>query len=435
MNSDSSTSKAAASIPLDGWEVVLLVDVQELKRSKKGTLEWFLASLKDKIRCEVRGLPVGDYIWVARSGNMEIILDWVVERKTTQNLIISLQKKSVKYSPLLQMHVQLLKMKNSRIPNIVLLVEKSTWCRGKDGCYRQAGSYLKELGNSPDSDIIVEQTKSLQGTIDFLVAKHHQIDCATVANGRLRNPPTRPYFTFEKLKANVKDGFNRDDFKWELKLRQLPRLGTTRIKTIMTSFQTKASLKEAFQNDQEGTIKLLAGLNTAGGDKRPRSLGSKIANVMFDAFAAGDWDSDTDTDRTTANVARAPVARALDSDSGNDSDRTLIVAAHATTVSTKRKRMAKPLTIDLLDSGDDSDDAKLPATVSPEAAGGSSIAYNNSGNSKRPRALFPTQQRLYHSQDDLKQKSSDRHGSSDVIEILSDDSSCDDVIEILSDSS
>lgn len=42
---------------------------------------------KDGIRVDIRSLSVGDYIWVCRKiDGSEIVMDWVVERKTWEDL-------------------------------------------------------------------------------------------------------------------------------------------------------------------------------------------------------------------------------------------------------------------------------------------------------------------------------------------------------------
>ncbi|PIO67823.1 ERCC4 domain protein, partial [Teladorsagia circumcincta] len=51
---------------------------------------------KDKAEMEMRPLSVGDYLWVARKiDGTEIVLDWIVERKTWSDLHHSIRSKGI----------------------------------------------------------------------------------------------------------------------------------------------------------------------------------------------------------------------------------------------------------------------------------------------------------------------------------------------------
>ncbi|KAK6062141.1 ERCC4 domain protein, partial [Cooperia oncophora] len=72
--------------PSDQPEVILIADLRENNANFRGNTVVECLT-KSSHRVEVRSLSVGDYVWVARKiDGTEIILDWVVERKTWSDL-------------------------------------------------------------------------------------------------------------------------------------------------------------------------------------------------------------------------------------------------------------------------------------------------------------------------------------------------------------
>lgn len=83
------------SLPRGSFDVVLLVDSRETKSKEERT---FIADRLGQagVRAEQRSLPLGDFLWVARSrpeaGSQldEVVLDFIVERKREDDLISSI---------------------------------------------------------------------------------------------------------------------------------------------------------------------------------------------------------------------------------------------------------------------------------------------------------------------------------------------------------
>ncbi|EYC45281.1 hypothetical protein Y032_0433g1381 [Ancylostoma ceylanicum] len=81
--------------PSDQAEVVLIADVRENHGSMRGnTVVDYLTSSNHRV--ETRALSVGDYLWVLRKiDGTEVVLDWVVERKTWHDLQQSIRLVSI----------------------------------------------------------------------------------------------------------------------------------------------------------------------------------------------------------------------------------------------------------------------------------------------------------------------------------------------------
>jgi len=88
---EANPSTSAIVDSLEGSEVVLLLDTREIGSSKER--HFFENKLREMdINVEVRGLPLGDVMWVvrARSGR-EFVCDTIIERKTADDLAISIK--------------------------------------------------------------------------------------------------------------------------------------------------------------------------------------------------------------------------------------------------------------------------------------------------------------------------------------------------------
>ena len=70
-------------------QVVLLLDVRELKK-KNPKSNFFEMLQKANVKCESRQLGLGDFLWVVREkGKKELVLDYIIERKTISDLLVN----------------------------------------------------------------------------------------------------------------------------------------------------------------------------------------------------------------------------------------------------------------------------------------------------------------------------------------------------------
>uniref|UniRef100_A0A0K0ECN2 Crossover junction endonuclease MUS81 n=1 Tax=Strongyloides stercoralis TaxID=6248 RepID=A0A0K0ECN2_STRER len=100
-------------------KVVLICDIREQHgmNKHKSVVDYLT---KSNIPFELMPLSVGDFVWIWRTPSKEIVLDYIVERKTWDDLKHSIRSK--------RLEDQKGRLKQSGIKNIILLVE------GKDTC-------------------------------------------------------------------------------------------------------------------------------------------------------------------------------------------------------------------------------------------------------------------------------------------------------------
>ena len=276
--------QAKQRFPPNDWKIVLLVDTQELVKSKKFNHQEFLQRLRQEIPCETRSLPTGDYLWVARRRTLssstnadeeeenEIVLDWIVERKTDKNLQYSLWLESKTYPPMKQMQIQSLKMKWSQIQNRVLLVEKGP--KPWDVTVQQrnmVASYLKNL-KQKDPSFTIRYTSGVEHTIQYLVKLHKDIE----KNATIDSTTTT---TLAQIRQRIRMGVNSLHFELYLSLRRIPRLGEEKIQFLRNLYPTREQMATAFHTNKLTKDKL-SKLQLPNA-KRP--FGKKLAESIHQA--------------------------------------------------------------------------------------------------------------------------------------------------------
>uniref|UniRef100_A0A0N4ZER0 Crossover junction endonuclease MUS81 n=1 Tax=Parastrongyloides trichosuri TaxID=131310 RepID=A0A0N4ZER0_PARTI len=100
--------------PNDFGEVILICDIREQHgmNKHKSVVDHLI---KDNVPFELMPLSVGDFLWIWRGGGKEIVLDYVIERKTWDDLKHSIRSK--------RLEDQKGRLKQCGIKNIVLLAE------------------------------------------------------------------------------------------------------------------------------------------------------------------------------------------------------------------------------------------------------------------------------------------------------------------------
>jgi crossover junction endonuclease MUS81 len=77
-------------LPAGSYTVKLIVDNREIHNEKDlERLEWGLR--EGGVDYTLRSLDVGDSVWIAKSGNEEYVLDYIVERKRMDDLVSSIK--------------------------------------------------------------------------------------------------------------------------------------------------------------------------------------------------------------------------------------------------------------------------------------------------------------------------------------------------------
>ncbi|CAH1402037.1 unnamed protein product [Nezara viridula] len=142
----------------DNFDIILLVDNQETEGKEKKDESEILVLLESlNIKFEVRGLKVGDYLWVARDCiGREMVLPYIIERKRFDDL-----SRSIKDG---RFHEQKFRLKLCGLQNKIYLVES----HGFE--HTQATEYLYQaITNTMVCDkFTVRFSKNLKDTARYL---------------------------------------------------------------------------------------------------------------------------------------------------------------------------------------------------------------------------------------------------------------------------
>jgi ERCC4-type nuclease len=149
----------ALKLPSGPWKVILLLDGRE------HNAEHVQAKLQmSGIPCEQRHLPIGDMAWLARCGDVEIMLGTICERKQVNDLASSLF--GTRYAE------QRLRLQHCGLPQLLLLVEGNT-----STVHNCPGDTLETamMETRVQLNFQVIQTKHLDDTVRFLKNVHRRI--------------------------------------------------------------------------------------------------------------------------------------------------------------------------------------------------------------------------------------------------------------------
>ena len=304
-----STSLKLTSGP---WKVILIVDGREQRA------EHVQAKLQmSGIPCEQRNLPIGDMAWMARSGDTEIMLGTIVERKEVNDLASSLF--GTRYLE------QRLRLQHCGLPQVLLLVEGDTStvsnCRGDtlETCMMETRVQL---------NFQVITTRHLDDTVRFLKNVHRRIlqrsfpsafgDAVPTslpsftspnANRPRRKkkkvslvdivfdaPPVPPlgrgrFVTYAELKAKVERdreaGTRTVGAIHAAMLKQIPTLSLRKVQAIQQAYPTPLALYETYVGlEPEDGKTLVQDFTTNTGAERNCRVGPKSAAEVYYTYTA-----------------------------------------------------------------------------------------------------------------------------------------------------
>jgi len=301
------------ALPTKNWKVTLLLDGREQRA------EHVQAKLQmSGVPCEQRHLPIGDMAWIATSGETQVMLGTIVERKQVDDLASSLF--GTRYLE------QRLRLQHCGVPQVMLLVEGDlnavTNCPA-DTLKMAMMETRVQLGFQ------VHQTKHLDDTVRFLKLVHRRIlqrafpsafgdSSATCLPSFSCQPrplkrkkvsleelvfdtaPVPPlnqtrFITYEELKAKVlldrEQGTRTVRAVYCGMLKQIPSLSHKKVLAIAQAYPTPNALFQAYQgvNEEEGKV-LLADLDTAVDNAMERvcRVGSKSSMEVYNVFTQGE---------------------------------------------------------------------------------------------------------------------------------------------------
>ncbi|KAI8479205.1 Crossover junction endonuclease mus81 [Branchiostoma belcheri] len=162
------------------FEVVLCVDTQETTGGAAGSRKVNLVPelLKNSVRCDVRNLHVGDFLWVAREkvrplpGQLhppvprELVLDYVVERKRMDDLASSVKGSRFKE--------QKFRLKMSGLRKPIYLVE-DFGSSAQHFCLPEATLQQAIVNTQVNDGFFVKRTSDMKGSVTYLTLMTHYL--------------------------------------------------------------------------------------------------------------------------------------------------------------------------------------------------------------------------------------------------------------------
>jgi len=305
----------SANPPPPPAEVLLIVDTRDTCGSGAVRAE-FLARLNDEPgltdRVFVRQLPVGDALLVAKitprgatsvdgapAAGTEVVLDFLIERKTAEDLVAS-----VKSGRLAE---QAYFMMATGRPSLVCVVEGDVDAAvdGDAELGRRVSVYLENLTVS--GGFVVRRTESMNETAAYYksLVKHRGLrlgcDAGLSAWLNARNevnaattiPGVSAAHSYPSWVAHVGNMRSVTTLEqlWALQLHVLPRVGPARIDTILSAgFKTPAALAAAYAavgSVDEGR-RLLAGLQPP---PRRAPISADVSAYVYDLFCSSSYGS------------------------------------------------------------------------------------------------------------------------------------------------
>lgn len=214
-------------------KVVLLIDNRENHGGRHGH-SVYEHMAKMNYNFELRSLSVGDYLWVLRlQNNVELILDYIVERKTLDDL-----SKSIRQGRYEEQKARLLSV---GVRNVVYIVEGNG---APDAAVEQA-LVTTHITNG----FLLHRTASAKETAHFLCS----ITKRLTERAKKENELRMTFLAFQRIAKKTQRRCVRDIFTRQLTV--CPQMSTTKAELIVNRFPTLLALAKfylaASSNDRE----------------------------------------------------------------------------------------------------------------------------------------------------------------------------------------
>lgn len=258
------------------WEVVLLIDTREKRTNEDRS---FIVSRFQilNISCESRVLGVGDIQWILRNkyNGLEVMLNYIIERKTVEDLVHSIMDGRYKE--------QQYRLLSSGIQNVFYVVEGNLHSQSVMGADKLRFSLAKSVINRrlhvfycagiSDTILLISQlhSKIQQDVKDYFLSGRKS--CLQQRNLSFQYFQNR----YGKQKSCTMNKL------WCAQLRQIPRCTPDKVAAIAAVYPTSASLAQAYrkQKTEEEREQLLAGIVTEPWMKKVGPQISRFAYLLF----------------------------------------------------------------------------------------------------------------------------------------------------------
>ena len=270
------------------YEIMLIIDSREQysgasSEQKKTKIVSDLQNMG--ISCEMRTLPVGDFAWICKPNTTkrELVLDFLIERKKTDDLIASIRDQ--------RWGEQKYRLKRCGIPNVIYLIEGLQAIKSDHPCYK---SMHTALANAQLLDeFTVKHTKDFKDTLSYLVLMTKYLEKyyanRTLFSSSKKDKQAYPlrenhFLTFNEFSC---DSLKITNFTAkEMFVRSLLRFhGATleKCKAITNLYSTLPSLLEAYDECENAKAKeqLLSSITYGLPEKKINNTLSKMIYTYF----------------------------------------------------------------------------------------------------------------------------------------------------------
>ncbi|CAD6184184.1 unnamed protein product [Caenorhabditis auriculariae] len=217
--------------PYEQPQVVLIADSREHRNSnrKKSVVE-HLVTNNAHIRVDMRALSVGDYLWVTKKvDGSELVMDWVVERKTWQDLHSSIRKG--RYDE------QKDRLGRAPMKNRIYLIEGSS--RGESPSEQALASTLTNGGFLIQRCADTRETAEFLGSVSLYLQKKAETSQLSGVS-------------FENLQeASKKEKAETVKDAWVRQLMVCPGMSYSRAQAIADHFPSMISLSKFFEKSRQ----------------------------------------------------------------------------------------------------------------------------------------------------------------------------------------
>uniref|UniRef100_A0A0N5BP97 Crossover junction endonuclease MUS81 n=1 Tax=Strongyloides papillosus TaxID=174720 RepID=A0A0N5BP97_STREA len=228
---DLESSICFANPATEDGEIVLICDTREQHgMTKHKSVVDHLT--KDNVPFELMPLSVGDFLWIWRTPTKEIVLDYVIERKTWDDLKKSIMSK--------RLEDQRGRLKQSGIKNIVLLVEgRETF----DSSLEQSLCTFSILHK-----FLIQRTESAADTATFLKITTERLKLRS-KNEMFSGPDFKRYQDKNKktVSQSVRQVFARQ-------LTVCPQMSVEKALVVTQKFPTMKSLWDLYRNNNKKSL-------------------------------------------------------------------------------------------------------------------------------------------------------------------------------------
>ncbi|KAJ3024342.1 Crossover junction endonuclease mus81 [Thoreauomyces humboldtii] len=289
-------------LPSGSFDIFCVVDTREVKFRKDRTYIQEQLEMQG-VKTLTRALPIGDFMWIARSRNAsdgntetEVVLDYIIERKTTDDLVVSIKDSRFKD--------QKLRLMTCGIRHRIYLVEKSpSLARAIDfgmTAIRTAMTQVQIMNG-----FFLKQTASLDESIQYLVRMTKQVAALLIRKDLVGIPPqlvTKDTFkeqrelfeqqhggalyitfsTFQSLNNKSKD-YKLQDI-WIRQLMTVKGVSGEKAAAFVKTFPTMRSLMDALEKCKDAGARETLVQN--GGGNGRKAIGAALSKKILADFVA-----------------------------------------------------------------------------------------------------------------------------------------------------